>query len=275
MKFARLVLSVIFVLTSIFCSGQTSSQNELDLGLRAYKQARFEEAIQHFQRATAMQPDNVAAHLYLANAYAAQYIPGVDSPANVQLGEAAVSEYQAVLQTDPQSLDAIKGIAGLNLQMKKFETAKTFYHKAIEVNAKDPEDYYSIGVIDWTQAYAERMTQRAKLNLKPEQSFINSGECWAVRSENENIVADAMENLSKALELRHDYDDAMAYMNLMYRERADIQCDDPLSYESDLKTADHWVDLTMSTKKAKAAKYDSRPEDSATPSGLGEDESSR
>ena len=34
--------------------------------------------------------------------------------------------------------------------------------------------------------------------------------------------------LEKALELRPDYDDAMAYMNLMYRERADLQCDDPL-----------------------------------------------
>src|SRR5258708_33382543 len=112
MKFVRLVLSVPFVLTSIFFRAQTSSQTELDLGLRAYKQARFEEAIQHFQQATTLQPDNVAAHLYLANAYAAQYIPGVDSPANVHLGEVAVSEYQAVLQTDPQSIDAIKGVAG-------------------------------------------------------------------------------------------------------------------------------------------------------------------
>lgn len=266
MKPARLVLSLIFVLTSILFSAQTSSKNELDLGLRAYKRARFEEAIQHFQRATALQPDNVVAHLYLANAYGAQYIPGVDTPANVHLGEAAISEYQAVLLIDPQSLDAIKGVAGLNLQMKKFEDAKTFYHKAIEVDPEDPENYYSIGVIDWTETYTERMAQRAKLNLKPEEPFINSGECWAVRSENESVVEDAIENLGKALESRHDYDDAMAYMNLMYRERADIQCEDPVSYKSDLKAADHWVDLTLSTKKAKAAKYNRRPEDPATPS---------
>jgi tetratricopeptide (TPR) repeat protein len=266
MKPARLVFSLTFVFTSIFASAQTSSQAELDLGLGAYKQARFEEAIQHFQRATALQPDNAVARLYLANAYAAQYIPGVESPANVHLGEAAMSEYQTVLQTDPQSLDAIKGVAGLNLQMKKFEEAKSFYRKAIEVNAEDPEDYYSIGVIDWTEAYSERMAQRAKLNLKPDKPFIHRGECWAVRSDNENVVEEAIENLSKALELRHDYDDAMAYMNLMYREKADIQCEDPVSYKSDLEAADQWVDLTMSTKKAKAAQYDRHPEDPATPS---------
>ena len=46
----------------------------------------------------------------------------------------------------------------------------------------------------------------------------------------------------------------MAYMNLMYRERADIQCDDPAARAADLKTADEWVDKTMATKKAKAEK---------------------
>ena len=46
----------------------------------------------------------------------------------------------------------------------------------------------------------------------------------------------------------------MAYLNLMYRERADVQCDDPAARAADLKTADEWVDKTMATKKAKAEK---------------------
>jgi hypothetical protein len=54
--------------------------------------------------------------------------------------------------------------------------------------------------------------------------------------------------------LRPDYDDAMAYMNLMYRERADLECDDAGARTADLKSADDWVDKTMATKKAKAAK---------------------
>jgi hypothetical protein len=60
--------------------------------------------------------------------------------------------------------------------------------------------------------------------------------------------------LNKALKLREDYDDAMAYMNLMYRERADVQCDDAAARAADLKEADGWVDRTMATKKAKAEK---------------------
>ena len=48
----------------------------------------------------------------------------------------------------------------------------------------------------------------------------------------------------------------MAYMNLMYRERANIQCSDPTSYRSDIGEADRWVDMVMTIKKAKAAKYE-------------------
>jgi hypothetical protein len=46
----------------------------------------------------------------------------------------------------------------------------------------------------------------------------------------------------------------MAYLNLLYREKGDLECDDPAARATDLKTADEWVDKTMTTKKIKAEK---------------------
>jgi hypothetical protein len=46
----------------------------------------------------------------------------------------------------------------------------------------------------------------------------------------------------------------MAYLNLMYREEADLQCDNPDARKTDLKLADDWVDKNLATKKAKAEK---------------------
>jgi len=67
-----------------------------------------------------------------------------------------------------------------------------------------------------------------------------------------------MTELNKALEIRPDYDDAMAYVNLMYRRKADdTECDDPAAAQADLKNADEWVDKTMATKKAKAERQPS------------------
>ena len=121
------------------------------------------------------------AKLYLATAYAQQYIPGVDSPENLQNANAAIEQYKSVLEHDPKNVNSIKGIAYLYLQMKKFEDAKTYYRKAIDLDQNDPEAYYSVGVIDWTQAYQPRMEERAKLGLKPDEPLKDKKACASLR----------------------------------------------------------------------------------------------
>ena len=232
------------------------ARDQLNKGVASYKNARYEQAIDHFQQAVSLDPSLINARLYLATAYAQQYIPGADTPENNRFAEQAIESYKQVLNVDPKNINSIKGIAYLYLQMKKFALAKEFYKKASEVDPNDPEPYYSVAVIDWTQTYVPRQEERAKLGMKPEDSLPAKDKkvCAELKEKNTANVQEGIDNLNKALQLRPDYDDAMAYMNLMYRERADIQCDDPAARSADLKTADEWVDKTMATKKAKAEK---------------------
>ena len=230
----------------------TKDNSQLELGVLSFKAGQYEEAIQHFQKAVLAEPEKIDVHLWMASALAETYIPGVRSGDNVRQGDLAIEQYQKVMELDPSNMRAAKGAAYLNLQMKKFNTAKRLYRQASEIDPNDPEPYYSVAVIDWTQAYLPRMEVRAKLGLRPEQPMIQYPECAEVRDANTGQVAEGMEMLKKAIDLKHDYDDAMAYMNLMYRERADIQCGDPKANASDLKNADRWVDMTLSIKKKKA-----------------------
>jgi len=46
----------------------------------------------------------------------------------------------------------------------------------------------------------------------------------------------------------------MTYLNLLYRRKADIECDDPNARQADIKTADDWLKKTMDTKKARMEK---------------------
>ena len=75
-------------------------------------------------------------------------MPGTADPPDLQIAEAAESEYQKALEVDPSNLNSVKGIADLNLQTKKFEKAKEYYRQAIAINEEGPEPYYSIAVID-------------------------------------------------------------------------------------------------------------------------------
>src|SRR5262249_2340879 len=241
------------VLTATGCD-KLRARDQLNKGVAAYKNARYEQAIDHFKEAVALDGTLKNAKLYLATAYAQQYIPGVDSPENLQNANNAIEQYKSVLQHDPKNVNSVKGIAYLYLQMKKFEDAKSYYRKAIELDPNDPEAYYSVGVIDWTEAYQPRMEERAKLGLKPEEPLKDKKVCAALRDQQSPVIQDGMDNLNKALSLRQDYDDAMAYMNLLYREKADRECDEPDQRAADMKTADEWVDKVLAAKKAKAEK---------------------
>lgn len=246
-------------LALLFAAGcnKLKARDQLNKGVQAYKNAKYEEAINRFQNAVALDPSLLNARLYLATAYAQQYVPGADTPDNNRNAEQAIDQYKQVLGRNPsreQQINSIKGIAYLYLQMKKFDQAKEYYRKVTQIDPNDPEAYYSIGVIDWTESYQPRMEERAKLGLKPDDTLKDKKVCQHLKDINGTNIQDGIDVLNKALQLRPDYDDAMAYMNLMYREKADTECDTPDQQTADLKTADDWVDKTMATKKAKAAK---------------------
>jgi tetratricopeptide (TPR) repeat protein len=263
-KFIRpltLAVVVLTIFTAVGCN-KLRARDQLNKGVTAYKNAKYEEAIDDFQHATALDPSLINAKMYLATAYAQQYIPGADTPDNNKMAEEAIKQYQSVLEANPardQKVNSAKGIAYLYLNMKKFDDAKKYYRMAADLDPNDPEPYYSVGVIDWTACYQPRMEERAKLGLKPDEELSAKNKdqkkvCEELKAKNEPLIDEGIENLNKAIQLRPDYDDAMAYLNLMYREKADVECDDPAARQEDLKTADHWVDETLATKKAKAEK---------------------
>jgi len=256
-----LILGSILLFASVSTFAQTSD-DELKLGVAAYKNNQYEEAMQHFQKATELDPGNVNAHLYLATTYVSQFIPGVDSDDNNETAKSAIVQYQKVLDlnaTTDQKVNSAKGIAYVYLNMKNWDEARKYYQMASDLDPNDPENYYSMGVIDWTRCYQPRMEERARLGMRPD-AHLNSKNpeqkkaCDELRAKNWSVIEDGISKLDKAIQLRPDYDDAMAYINLMYRERADLECADLAARNRDLKTADEWVDKTMATKKARAEK---------------------
>ena len=240
--------------SSVGCN-KLRARDQLNKGVQAYKNNHYEEAIQHFQQAVELDHKLLNARLYLATAYVGQYIPGVDSPENIRVAEEAIKQFQQVIDDKPsreQKVNSAKGI-------KKFDEAKKFNRMVSDLDPNDADPYYSIGVIDWTESYAPRMEERAKLGMKPEEHLNPKNKdqkkvCDELSQKNMPVIQEGIDNLKKAIDLRPDYDDAMAYMNLMYREKADIECQDLAARAEDLKTADSWLDKNLAVRKAKAEK---------------------
>ena len=261
LKIITLAAAALALLSSVGCN-KLRARDQLNKGVESYKNNHYEQAIDHFQQAVQLDPALINARMYLATAYVSQYIPGVDSPDNLRTADEAIKEYQTVIDANPsrdQKVNAAKGIAYLYLNEKKWDDAKKFYRMASDSDPNDPEPYYSVGVIDWTACYQPRMEKRANLGMKPEENLNPKNKdqakaCSELKTQNAGSIQEGIDSLNKAIQIRPDYDDAMAYLNLMYREKGDVECDDLAARAEDLKTADHWVDETLRVKKAKAEK---------------------
>jgi Tfp pilus assembly protein PilF len=231
------------------------SRDQLNKGVQAYKNAQYPQAVENFKRAVELDPAFPTARLYLATAYMSQYIPGADSPENMQMAQAAHDQFNKVLEQDPKNDVAMASIASLYYNQKKFDEAKTWYEKLVAVNPKNKEAYYTLGVIAWSKFYPEYGKARAKLSMKPEDPgpLKDKKVKEELKTQWLPVINEGLRNLDKALEIDKDYDDAMAYENLLIRERADLM-DDPEQYKKEIQVADNWVQKALETKKMKAEK---------------------
>jgi tetratricopeptide (TPR) repeat protein len=234
----------------------------LNKGVNAYKGAQFDIAIEDFKQAKELDPTLTNAQLYLATAYASQYIPGAPSQDNVRNGEQAITEFKAILDKDPNNLSALDGIgsilynmAGTPFDEAKMEESKTYHEKHISLKSDDPEPYYWVGVIDWSLAYRGNKDAREEYNSSAKKTIKDSDPLPAPVATQfgqkfGQTVDEGITNLKKAIEIKPDYDDAMAYLNLLYRQKADMETTAE-ARDTDLKNADDLVDKVKAIKQKK------------------------
>lgn len=244
---AALLCTVLF-----FTAGcnKLKARDQLNKGVNAFKTARYEEAIDHFQQAVALDPRLPMARLYLATAYSQQVIPNLQTPDNLKNAQLAIQNFQMVLDKEPKNANALKGIAALYLNIQNFDQAKAYQNRVIAVNPNDAEAYYTIGVIDWTLAYKNAIPVRQSLGLHDNGDPIKDKKaCEALTEKNTPLIQEGLDALTKATQLKENYDDAMAYINLIYRRKADIECGDDAARKADLATADEWVQKALAARK--------------------------
>jgi tetratricopeptide (TPR) repeat protein len=229
------------------------ARDQLNKGVQAFRNAQYALAVEHFKTAVELDPEFPTARLYLATAYMNQYIPGAESPENVQMAQAAFDEFNRVLEANPKDTVAIASIAMLKLQQKNWEEAKDWYRRLAEVDPTNKEAYYSLGFIAWSKWYPIYGTARANLGMKPEDPgpIKDKKVKEELKAKHLPEVEEGLRNLEKALQLDPEYDDAMAYINLLTREKADLM-DDAAEYKREIEVADNWIQKALAAKKAKA-----------------------
>ena len=259
-KLAPLCGVLVLAIAASGCN-RLKARDQLNKGVMAFRNAQFQTAIMHFKNAVALDPDLLNARLYLATAYAQQYVPGGDSADNVKIAQQAIDAFEDVLKRDPSNTTAISSIAQIYYQQKKFDEAKDYQLRRVKIEPNNPEPYYWIGVLDWAIAFPRTQQLRKDLHIEfptnpqnpdslpplPEKARAKLAE------DNGPLVQQGLEMLQKAVELKPNDFDTMAYLNLMYRQKAELD-EDAATRKADLQTANEWVDKALALKKAGTTK---------------------
>ncbi len=233
----------------------------LNRGVQAYSAGDFVRAAEYFENASEMDPELSAARIYMAYSTMMQYVPGAEYEENINIANKALASFQEILEDDPGNESALQSVASLFFNMNRMEEAKEWHAKVLDVMPENKESYYTIGVICWTQSYEPRLEFRAEIGMQQEdpgpirvRGGLNRNQresLTEISAEITPLIDEGLTALEKAIEIDPDYDDAMAYVNLLYRERADFA---ETADESDelLAMADEWVQKALDTRKRKA-----------------------
>lgn len=243
-RFVLLVTSLAVFSMTTGCDfiGKRKALNE---GHRLFRAEKYTEAIEAYKKVLAIAPKDWDASYQIAVAYTALYHPGSLHPVDKEYAEKATTGFEELLQMNPPSdrpeamdkvreyyvalltsseqydkaieyyealrkatpndVKVLEKLAVLYYDKKRqFTPAMEAYIKLAEIDPQNRERWYTIGQRYWNRSYTGN--KEGTISIEDRQICISKG----------------MEALDKALKLDPEYMEAIAYYNLLWRERSQV-----------------------------------------------------
>jgi tetratricopeptide (TPR) repeat protein len=144
----------------------------------------------------------------------------------------AINYFLDYLKSKPADIDAVRSVATLYAKKGDFNEALNWYEKITLIDRNNPEAFYIFGVVCW---------EKVAKNPPPEVA------------DRLMIIEKGRAALTRAMQLRTDYLEAIAYQNLLYRQQALIETD-PVKQQEMIAKADALRNQAIEiNKKRKAA----------------------
>ncbi len=260
--FAALVLS----LFSVGCVRQIEARAAIKQANEAYNKEDYSHALEYYTKARKIDPESFPElSRMIGYSQIGLYIPEDKTPKNEAHADAAITElntylkkrpddriardalismylssnrtsqaieyFKSYLNGHPGDLEAVKSIARLYSQAGDFNESMNWYEKITLLDSKNPESFYIFGVVLYE-----------KVAKNPPQDPV----------EKRTILEKGKAALQHAIDMKPDYFEAMAYLNLLWRQQALMETD-PLKAQADVAEADKIRGRAMEIIKAKKA----------------------
>lgn len=218
--FTKLGLLVACAALASGCSvvNRIRAKNEINEGARAYRERKYAEAQQHFERALELDPSQKNAQFFVARAIHAQYKPGVETPENIAKAKEAIEAYKKVLAQDPNNDEAYNAVAYLYGAIKQDEAQQQWITQRANLETLSPEKraeaYTVLASKQWQCSYTITEQQENKQTVSKDGKAViqyKKPKDPADFERAQQCVAKGLELINKAIELNPNSESAWSY----------------------------------------------------------------
>lgn len=253
-----LMLSIA-VLPLVGGCNKVQARAELKKGNEQYANEAYKRALAHFRKGLELDPAATFAWRSVGLSALALYHPGDESDENVDYAKTAIDAFEKYLKDFPKDEKVRDYLMSTYVNAQMYDQALAYLDAQIQKRPDDPnlagskvrllvqagrfdeawnlamkqsgpaapEALYSVGVAIWDKAYRDPALDNAT---------------------KESIVDQGLAALKKALDLKPDYFEAMAYYNLLFREKAKVTLD-PEKAQEYTALADRWLEKAIALRK--------------------------
>ncbi len=263
-----LLAALILALTSSSCR-KIEARMEIKAANEAYQKEEWETALQHYLRAQQIDPSFPELDRMIGYSQIGLYVPDDKTPKNEQHADAAIKQlslylkkkpddriardalinmylnanrtsqaidyFRNYLTEHPTDIEAVKSVATLYAKQGNFNESLNWYNKICILQPNNPEAWYVFGVVCY-----EKVAKNPPTDVNEKRAIIEKGK----------------DALQRAISLKPDYAEAMAYVNLLWRQQALTETD-PLKAQEDIAKANEIRNRAVeiiAQKKAAAGK---------------------
>ena len=245
----------------------------MNKGHKEYKAQNYDAALVQYRKIVAIDPDNYIANYQIAMSNLAMYHPGSTHPKDLKASQDSITAFEKLLKMqapDAETADKVKkyyfslltaagqenrAISYIEGELRKtpddaslwselasylakggdFPKTLAAFEKAAELDSKKKERWYTVGVVCWERSY--------------------KGGASVTDEERTVLIEKGHAALDKALAIDPDYFDALAYKNLLYREKAKVLANmqDLEAAQDEIRKAEAFTKRAMEARKKQQA----------------------
>jgi len=165
----------------------------------------------------------------------------------------------AKLQQDPKNIPLLLSMGSMKLadagplrdedeRAAALDEAQSYYDRVLSLDSQNTQALYNLGVIGWMRVFPALRTARADLAMDPETPgpLRDRDQRAVLNGKFARALNDSIADLQRVLAIDPENNESMAYLNQIYRAKADLE-DTVEASKADVATADRWVQKAFET----------------------------